>query len=161
MFQTRCKQLHVKQRTIYKTNFRDIFKMIWASSWENLSSVFATSWDSNQPAQLQRLVSLEISTIARRGIILCRQRTTKVLIRLRGCAGWSTPLLFAYGINRFSLDVPQIYYCSYFFTNALESYPFIKQDMFSILLIINKIFFLQVNVMKPWPLCFWLNSQLP
>ena len=28
----------------------------------------------------------------------------KVLIRLRGCAGWSAPL-FAYGINRFSHDV--------------------------------------------------------
>ena len=25
-----------------------------------------------------------------------------MLIRLRGCAGWSAPLLFAYGINRFS-----------------------------------------------------------
>ena len=28
-----------------------------------------------------------------------------VLIRLCGCAGWSAPLLFAYGINRFSHDV--------------------------------------------------------
>ena len=27
---------------------------------------------------------------------------TKVQIRLRGCAGWSAPLWFAYGINRFS-----------------------------------------------------------
>ena len=32
-------------------------------------------------------------------IILSKKRTTKVLIRLRGCAGWSAPLLFAYGIN--------------------------------------------------------------
>ena len=30
---------------------------------------------------------LEISAIASRGIILSSQRTTKVLIRLRGCAG--------------------------------------------------------------------------
>ena len=50
-------------------------------------------WDfwprnSNQPAQL--------------GIILSRKCTTKVLISLRGCAGWSAPLLFAYAIYRFS-----------------------------------------------------------
>ena len=46
--------------------------------------------------------------IETRGIILSRQRTTKALTRLRGCAGWSVPLLFAYGINRFSHDVAQI-----------------------------------------------------
>ena len=33
------------------------------------------------------------------GIILFRQWTTKALIRLRGCAGWSVPLLFAYCIK--------------------------------------------------------------
>ena len=36
-----------------------------------------------------------------RGIILSRRQTTKALIRLRGCAGWSAPLLFAYGKKRF------------------------------------------------------------
>ena len=41
------------------------------------------------------------------GIILSRQRTTKALIRLRGCAGCSVPLLFAYEINRFSRDAAQ------------------------------------------------------
>ena len=46
--------------------------------------------------------------------ILSRQRTTKVLIRLRGCAGWSAPLLFADGINRFSHDVIHIFVCSFF-----------------------------------------------
>ena len=45
---------------------------------------------------------LEISDIETKGIILSRQRTAKVLIRLRLCAAWSMPLLFAYGINRFS-----------------------------------------------------------
>ena len=34
--------------------------------------------------------------------MLSRQRTTRVLIKLRGFAGLSAPLLFAYGINRFS-----------------------------------------------------------
>ena len=51
--------------------------------------------------------SLEILDIARRGIILSRQRTTKALIRLRGCAGSSAPLLVAYGMNRVSHDVAQ------------------------------------------------------
>ena len=46
--------------------------------------------------------SLEISDLASLGITLSRQRTTKVLIRLRGCAGWSAPLLFAYGRMVFS-----------------------------------------------------------
>ena len=45
---------------------------------------------------------LEIFDLETRGIILSRQRITKVLIRLRGCAGWSAPLLFTYGRNRFS-----------------------------------------------------------
>ena len=31
-----------------------------------------------------------------------------MLIRLRGCAGWCAPLLFANGINRFSHDVAQL-----------------------------------------------------
>ena len=42
-------------------------------------------------------------------IILSRQRTTMVLIRLRGRAGRSAPLLFAYGINRFSHDATHVY----------------------------------------------------
>ena len=52
---------------------------------------------------------LEISAIASRGIILSRQRTTKALIRLRRWAGWSVPLLYAYGKNRFSHDVTHIF----------------------------------------------------
>ena len=37
--------------------------------------------------------------------LLYSQRTTKALIRLRGGAGWSAPLLFTYDKNRFSHDV--------------------------------------------------------
>ena len=52
-------------------------------------------WD--WPAQLQRLASiLGVLNLAHIGSLLSRQRTTKALIRLRGCAGWSVPLLFAY-----------------------------------------------------------------
>ena len=39
------------------------------------------------------------------GFILSMQRTTKVLVRLCGCAGWSGPWLLAFGIKRFSHDV--------------------------------------------------------
>ena len=58
----------------------------------------------NRPAQLQSLAR----GLKTRGIILSRQRTTKALIRLCRCAGWSAPLLFAYGINRFSHDKAHI-----------------------------------------------------
>ena len=52
--------------------------------------------------------SLEILDIEIRGIILSRKWTIETLIRLRGCAGWSAHLLFAYGINRFSHDMAHI-----------------------------------------------------
>ena len=54
--------------------------------------------DSNRPAQLQRLARLKILGYASIGILLSTQRITKALIRLRGCAGCSALLLFAYGI---------------------------------------------------------------
>ena len=53
-------------------------------------------------------LSLDSSDIETRSIILSRLGTTKVLIRLRESAGWSAPLLFAYGINRFSHDMAHI-----------------------------------------------------
>ena len=59
-------------------------------------------------------LGLDISAIASRGIIQSSQRTTKALIRLRGCAGRSAPLLFAYGINRFSYNVAQIFPLQWF-----------------------------------------------
>ena len=60
---------------------------------------FPTRPDTNRPAQPQKLASLEILAKESRDIILSKQRTTKALIRLRGCAGWSAPLLFAYNIR--------------------------------------------------------------
>ena len=63
---------------------------------------FATQ-DSNRPAQLQSLARvLKFWIYKSISIILFRQRTTKALIRLRECAGWSASLLFAY---RFCHDV--------------------------------------------------------
>ena len=59
---------------------------------------FSTRSDSNWPAQLQKLARI-LKFWLYRDIILSKQRTTKALIRLRGCAGWSAPLLFTYEIR--------------------------------------------------------------
>ena len=48
------------------------------------------------------LASNGISYIETRCVILSKQLTIKLLIRLHGCAGWSALLLFTYGNNRFS-----------------------------------------------------------
>ena len=51
----------------------------------------------------------EDSDIETRANILSRQRKTKGLIRLRGCAGLSAALVFAYGKIRFSHDAAYYY----------------------------------------------------
>ena len=71
---------------------------------ENLSLGCGTMLDSNRPGQLKWLASLAILGSAN---ILSKQRTMMALIRLRGWAGWSASLLFAYATNRFSHDVAQ------------------------------------------------------
>ena len=38
---------------------------------------------------------IDISPVANNHMLLSKKRTTKALIRLRGCAGWSAPVLFA------------------------------------------------------------------
>ena len=40
-------------------------------------------------------------------MILSKKRITKVLIRLRGCAGWSAHVLFANPEDRFTCDEAQ------------------------------------------------------
>ena len=67
-------------------------------------------------------------------IKLSRKRTTKALIRLRGCAGWSAPLLFAYGINRFCHDGPQMLLANFFghktaVTNPTSSHIWFFRDI--------------------------------
>ena len=72
----------------------------WASSWEYVSS--GVSYQARHKpvcAATEASCSLEILAIESRDILLSQQRTTKALIRLRGCAGWSAPLLFAYEIR--------------------------------------------------------------
>ena len=79
-------------------------EVIWASM-RDLSSGFPTMQNSNQPAQLQRLAR----KLASLSIILSRERTTKALIRLRGCVGWSAPLIFECSYVRVSLDTAHKY----------------------------------------------------
>ena len=73
----------------------------WATTRENVSSgvcdqvTFKPTCSATETSY--NLETLDIASIH---IILSKQRTTKVLIRLRECAGWSAPLLFAYGIRR-------------------------------------------------------------
>ena len=72
----------------------------WASSRENVSSnIFDQVWLKPACPATEASYNLETLDIASIHIILSKQRTTKVLIRLRGCAGWSAPLLFVYGIR--------------------------------------------------------------
>ena len=87
-------------------------------SQENLSSGFATKYDSNWRAQLLKLARGLKFWIKKLDIVLSKVQTTKTLIRLCGCAGRSVSLLFVYGINRLCHDVPPI--CLYL--EWLQSY---------------------------------------
>ena len=51
---------------------------------------------------LETAQKIEISPVASLDMVLSIKRITKVLIRLRECAGWSAPLLFATPEYRFS-----------------------------------------------------------
>ena len=71
-----------------------------ATSRENMSSgIFDQVRFKPACSATQTSYNLETLDKASIHIILSKQRTTKVLIRLRGCAGWFAPLLFAYGIR--------------------------------------------------------------
>ena len=72
----------------------------WATSRENLSSGFTPRVDKPDCAATEARQRFAISDIETRGIILSIRRTTNALNRLRGCAGWSASLFFAYGIKQ-------------------------------------------------------------
>ena len=73
--------------------------VFWVSNHVRLKPAYSAAETSQSP---------EILHLASIGIILSKQQTTKALIRQRGCAGWSAPLLFAYGKSRFSHDVAEM-----------------------------------------------------
>ena len=75
---------------------------IWATSWKNVSSGVSDQVRLKLVCSAtETTMRLEILVTETRDMTQSRQRTTKALIRLRGCAGWSTPLLFAYYIRHF------------------------------------------------------------
>ena len=79
-----------------ETNKGQDFSQRGPSTRENLSSGFPIRSYQNLPAQLQRLArTVKFPLGASFEMILSNKRITKALIRLRGCAGWSAPLLFA------------------------------------------------------------------
>ena len=62
---------------------KPVFRVSDKASFKPVSSATETSW------------KIEISPVASLHMILSIMRITKALIRLRGCAGWSAPVLFA------------------------------------------------------------------
>ena len=80
---------------------------------QNQCSTVPAGWNLDLNRRIPQTDRLEIPCMCQSSYIalsckislLFRQRTTKALIRLRGCAGWSAPLLFTYDKNRFSYDV--------------------------------------------------------
>ena len=62
---------------------KPVFGVSDKASFKPVSSATETSW------------KIEISPVASFHMILFKKRITKALIRLRGCAGWSAPVLFA------------------------------------------------------------------
>ena len=74
--------------------------LIWAPSSEYVSSRVCDQLRFKPACSAtETSYNLEILDLETRDIILSQGRTTKALIRLRGCAGWSAPLLFAYDIR--------------------------------------------------------------
>ena len=93
------KHVHVKYGFLYRA-ISIPGKTAWASSWENVSSGVCDHIRLKRAySATGASVRLEILVTETRDITLSRQRTTKALIRLRGCASWSAPLLFAYDIR--------------------------------------------------------------
>ena len=94
-----CGAFHlVLSRSLFSCFFSHFYH--WATTRQNVSSgVSDQARHKSACAATEASKSLEISAIESRDIILSKQRTTKVLIRLRRCAGWSAPLVFAYDIR--------------------------------------------------------------
>ena len=80
--------------------FRRIYSIIWPTSRESVSSGIVEQVRFKPVCSATeacwKFETLDLASIR---IILSKQRTIKVLIRLRWCAGWSAPLLFANGIT--------------------------------------------------------------
>ena len=89
----RCVYMHLHVSLLQKraTFHFGLKHIIWASLRQNLSLGFPLKGVSNQSPQLQRLAR----KLKFLHMILFKKLMTKALIRLRRCAGWSAPVLFA------------------------------------------------------------------
>ena len=80
-----CDQVYIRLKPAWPAT-----KTIWASARQNLSSGCPTKRDSNHTHQLQRPARKFLKILAASlDMILSNKGITKMLIRLRGCAGWS------------------------------------------------------------------------
>ena len=85
---------------LFLNRFSEVLQHLWTLLWENISSGV-----SNQVrlklacSATEASMKFEFLVTETRDITLTRQRTTKALIRLRGCPVRSAPLLFAYDIR--------------------------------------------------------------
>ena len=90
-----------------------------ATTRENLSSGFPTKRASNQSLRLNGLDrKLIFSHEARLGMILLKKQTTKLLMILRGCTGWSGPLLLQITEDSFSQSRSNCYMCHLTMNNS-------------------------------------------
>ena len=88
---------------LFNKQKNNITATLWAASRENLSLGFATSSDSYQPAKLMRLARVLKFQLKQIAVFYYPGSEQQQI--LRGYTGWSAPLLFAYGISRFSHDM--------------------------------------------------------
>jgi hypothetical protein len=66
---------------------------IWAASWQNQHNGFATSMDPDQLAHPRILIRIMLFAISFSTCKRVGKRTAWILVRLRGCAGWSGSML--------------------------------------------------------------------
>ena len=102
------KALNLREQSAYGLGFQ---YGIWASSSENETYHMSISRENVSSGIFDQVTfkpscsateaseNLDSLDIARIHIRPSKQWSTKVLFRLHGCAGWSAPLLFAYGIR--------------------------------------------------------------
>ena len=87
-----------------------------------------------------------------------------MLIRLRGCAGWSAPLLFAYCITRVSHDMPQWIMSHKVLFERRYNTQDVKQNYQKKFIFIITCFTKYSNNLLSYPvrycLCFWTYSEL-
>ena len=80
---------------------RAVEQVTQATTRENLSSGFPTKRVLNQSLRLNRLARNWNFSRSKYRYDSSKKQTTKLLMRLRGCAGWSAPLLLHITEDRF------------------------------------------------------------